>query len=105
MFRIAGTCLTLTLLLALAGDLARAQSPSGPLPPKPGVEVQLPPKDIQAKVKVRVALVNTPVTVRNGRGEMVHDLQARHFQIADNGVPHRIPHFDLPRHPPPLVIL
>ncbi len=105
MFRIAGTCLTLTLLLALAGDLARAQSPSGPLPPKPGVEVQLPPKDIQAKVKVRVALVNTPVTVRNGRGEMVHDLEARDFQIADNGVAQRIAHFDLGGDPLSMVIL
>ncbi len=105
MFRIAGACLTLTLLLALAGDLARAQSPSGPLPPKPGVEVQLPPKDIQAKVKVRVALVNTPVTVRNGRGEMVHDLEARDFQVADNGVAQRIAHFDLGGDPLSMVIL
>jgi len=105
MFRIAGTCLTLTLLLTLANVLARAQSPSGPLPPKPGVEVQLPPKDIQAKVKVRVALVNTPVTVRNGRGEMVHDLEARDFQIADNGVAQRIAHFDLGGDPLSMVIL
>ncbi len=105
MLRIAGACLTLTLLLTLASVLARAQSPSGPLPPKPGVEVQLPPKDIQAKVKVRVALVNTPVTVRNGRGEMVHDLEARDFQIADNGVAQRIAHFDLGGDPLSMVIL
>ncbi|HET8921409.1 MAG TPA: VWA domain-containing protein, partial [Candidatus Acidoferrum sp.] len=105
MLRIAGAWLALTLPLALGGQLARAQSPSGPLPPKPGVEVQLPPKDIQAKVKVRVALVNTPVTVRNGRGEMVHDLEARDFQIADNGVAQRIAHFDLGGDPLSMVIL
>src|SRR5713226_6387851 len=105
MLRIAGACLTLTLLLTLASVLARAQSPSGPLPPKPGVEVQLPPKDTQAKVKVRVALVNTPVTVRDGRGEMVHNLEARDFRITDNGVTQRISHFDLGGDPLSMVIL
>src|SRR5205823_5270655 len=87
---------------AVAG---RAQAPSGPIPPKPGVEVQLPPKDTQAKVKVQVALVNTPVTVRDGRGEMVHNLEARDFQITDNGVAQRISHFDLGGDPLSLVIL
>jgi VWFA-related protein len=92
-------------LLALAGAAARTQSPSGPLPPKPGVEVQLPPADTQAKVKVQVALVNTPVTVRNGRGDMVHNLEARDFQITDNGVAQQISHFDLGGDPISMVIL
>jgi VWFA-related protein len=92
-------------LLALAGAAARAQSPSGPLPPKPGVEVQLPPADTQAKVKVQVALVNTPVTVRNGRGDMVHNLEARDFQVTDNGVAQQISHFDLGGDPISMVIL
>jgi len=76
------------------GILARAQAPSGPISPKPGVEVQQAPKDMP-KVRVQVALVNTPVTVRDARGEMVHDLEARDFQIADNGVAQKISHFDL----------
>ncbi len=105
MIRIAGASLTLTLISVLAGAPAVAQSPSGPIPPKPGVEVQLPPKDTQAKVKVRVALVNTPVTVRDGRGEMVHNLEARDFRITDNGVAQRISHFDLGGDPLSLVIL
>src|SRR2546423_12597474 len=100
MAQIAGTLITLLLLLALPGVFARGQSPSGPLPPKPGVEVQLPPKDTQAKVKVHVALVNTPVTVRDGRGDMVHNLEARDFQITDNGVAQQISHFDLGGGPP-----
>ena len=105
MGRIAGSLRILLLLFALPGVFAWAQSPSGPLPPKPGVEVQLPPKDTQAKVKVHVALVNTPVTVRDGRGDMVHNLEARDFQITDNGVAQQISHFDLGGDPLSMVIL
>jgi VWFA-related protein len=104
MTRIAAAFLTV-LILALAGAAARAQAPVGPLPPKPGVEVQQPPKDTQAKVKVQVALVNTPVTVRDGRGEMVHNLEARDFKVTDNGVPQQISHFDLGGDPISMVIL
>ncbi len=105
MLRIAGASLTLALLLALADAAARAQAPVGPLPPKPGVEVQQPPSVTQATVKVRVALVNMPVTVRDGRGDMVHNLEARDFQITDNGVGQRISHFDLGGDPLSVVIL
>jgi VWFA-related protein len=105
MSRIANAILTLTAVLALAGAAARAQAPVGPLPPKPGAEVQLPPKDTQAKVKVQVTLVNTPVTVRDGRGEMVHNLEARDFQVTDNGVRQQISHFDLGGDPISMVIL
>src|SRR2546426_284424 len=105
MARIAGSLIISLLLFALPSVLPWAQSPSGPLPPKPGVEVQLPPKDAQAKVRVRVALVNTPVTVRDGRGDMVHDLEARDFHIADNGVAQQITHFDLGGDPISMLIL
>src|SRR5229473_1416035 len=105
MIRIAGASLTLMILLSLAGALARAQAPSGPIAPKPGAEVQQPPKNTQAKVKVQVALVNTPVTVRDGRGDMVHDLEAHDFHITDNGVAQQISHFDLGGDPISLVIL
>src|SRR5712692_5033784 len=105
MIRIAGAYLTLMLLLALASDPARAQSSSGPIPPKPGVEVQLPPKDTPAKVKVQVTLVNTPVIVRDSRGDMVHNLEAHDFLITDNGVAQQIYHFDLGGDPLSLVIL
>jgi VWFA-related protein len=105
MARIAGSLTILLLLLALSGVFAGAQAPSGPLPPKPGVEVQLPPKDTPAKVQVHVALVNTPVTVRDARGDMVHNLEARDFQITDNGVAQQISHFDLGGDPLSMVIL
>ncbi|HEX9345198.1 MAG TPA: VWA domain-containing protein [Candidatus Acidoferrum sp.] len=105
MIRIAGASLTLTLLLVLADAPASAQAPSGPIAAKPGAEVQQPPKNTQAKVKVQVALVNTPVTVRDGRGDMVHNLEAHDFHITDNGVAQQISHFDLGGEPISLVIL
>src|SRR6266436_171203 len=104
MKRIAGISIALLLVLTLAGILARAQAPSGPISPKPGVEVQQAPKDMP-KVRVQVALVNTPVTARDARGEMVHDLDARDFQIAGSGLTHQISHFDLGGDPISLVIL
>ncbi len=105
MIRIAGASLALTLLLVLADAPASAQAPSGPIARKPGAEVQQPPKNTQAKVKVQVALVNTPVTVRDGRGDMVHNLEAHDFHITDNGVAQQISHFDLGGDPISLVIL
>src|SRR5258708_23414971 len=105
MIRIAGASLTLTLLLALADAPARAQAPSGPIPPNPGVEGQLRPKDVQAKVKVHVAVVNAAVSVRDGRGDMVHNLEAHDFQITDNGVAQQLSHFDLGGDPISMVVL
>jgi VWFA-related protein len=105
MARIAGRFVSLGLLAAFMVVFAWGQSSSGPLPPKPGVEIQLPPKNTQAQVKVRVALVNTPVTVRNSRGDMVHDLEAVNFKVTDNGVAQQISHFDLGGDPISLVIV
>ena len=73
--------------------------------PKPGVVMQQAPPEVQVHLKVRVALVNTPVTVRDGRGQMIHDLDAKDFQVTDNGVPQKISHFDLGGDPLSLVIL
>src|SRR4029077_18038851 len=105
MGRISAAWMTIVFVLALAGVPARAPAPSGPLPAKPGAEVQQPPKDTQARVKVQVALVNTPVTVRNSRGDMVNDLEAGNFRVTDNGVVQQISHFDLGGDPISMVIL
>jgi VWFA-related protein len=104
MMRLAGKSITLLYVIALAGAAVRAQAPSGPIPPKPGVAVQQAPKEMP-KVKVQVTLVNTPVTVRDARGGMVHNLEQHDFQITDNGVAQQISHFDLGGDPISLVIL
>ncbi len=94
--------------LAASAAPARAQAPAGPLPPKPGVPVQpAPPKETRQKsdIRVKVDLVNTPVTVRDAAGEMVLDLTPRDFRVFDNGVEQRIEHFDLGGEPLSVVIL
>lgn len=90
------------LALLFAAVPLLAQAPTGPLPPKPGVPVQQPPK---SEIKVQVALVTTPVTVRDGHGEMVHSLEAKDFRVTDNGVAQNVSHFDLGGDPISLVIL
>ena len=82
-----------------------AQAPSGPIAPKPGGAPQLPPGATQSTVKVQVSLVSTPVTVRNTHGQLVDDLQARDFQVTDNGAPQAISHFDMGGDPLSLVLL
>lgn len=96
------------LLLAAflaAGGALRAQAPEGPLPPRPGQAVQQAPPNAHGKLKVQVALVNLPVTVRDGKGKMVHNLDAADFRITDNGVEQKISHFDLGGDPVSVVIL
>jgi VWFA-related protein len=96
--------LLLAALLAGAGAL-RAQAPEGPMAPRPGQPVQQVPPNAQTRLKVQVALVNMPVTVRNAKGDMVNDLDAKDFRITDNGVEQKISHFDLGGDPLSLVIL
>ena len=91
--------------MALCGARGFAQAPEGPIAPKPGTVVQQAPPEVQARLKVRVALVNTPVTVRDGSGQMIHDLEPRNFVVTDNGVTQKISHFDLGGDPLSLVIL
>jgi VWFA-related protein len=82
-----------------------AQSPEGPIAPRPGAPVQQAPPEAQAKLVVRVSLVNTPVTVRDARGEIVANLEMKDFRITDNGVEQKISHFDLGGDPISLVVL
>jgi VWFA-related protein len=80
-----------------------AQSTSGPITPQPGSSIQQAPRG--AKIGVSVALVNTPITVRDGKGNMIHTLDAKDFQVTDNGVVQRILHFDMGGDPLSLVVL
>jgi VWFA-related protein len=90
----------LTGVLLVCSAWLRAQAPEGPLPPQ---AVQAPPPG--AQLKVRVTLVSLPVTVRNSKGDMVHDLDAKDFRITDNGAEQKISHFDLGGDPVSMVVL
>jgi len=99
--RKAFVCVIFGAFLGAAG--AHAQAPEGPITPQPDVPVQQAPPG--AKIKLQTVLVNTPVTVRNANGEMVHNLEAADFRITDNGVEQSISHFDLGGEPISLVVL
>ena len=58
-----------------------------------------------AKIRTRVTLVNTPVTVVNEKGQLVYDLDAQDFRLTDNGVRQRITNVDLGNNPLSLVIV
>jgi VWFA-related protein len=99
---------SITNSLAVLGPLtlatfASGQAPAGPITPQPGVTVQIAPA--ASTIKLRSILVNTPVTVRDASGEMVHTLEAKDFRITDNGVEQTITHFDLGGDPISLVIV
>jgi VWFA-related protein len=94
-----------TMLVAALGAVAfaaHAQAPEGPMTPQPGVAIQKAPPKI---IKVQTVLVNTPVTVRDVKGEMVHDLEESDFRVTDNGVPQKITHFNLGGDPVSLVVV
>ena len=91
------------LLLATGSFRALGQAPTGPMTPQPGTHIQEAPP--QTKIVTSVALVNTPVTVRDSHGQMVNTLDAKDFRITDNGVPQQITHFDLGGDPLSLVFL
>ncbi|HEY2461120.1 MAG TPA: VWA domain-containing protein [Candidatus Acidoferrum sp.] len=85
-----------------AGPGLLAQSGAGPITPPSGVAIQQAPPQ---KIVSRVLLVNTPVTVRDAKGQMVSTLAAKDFQVTDNGAEQRITHFDLGGDPLSIVIL
>src|SRR5215475_4538321 len=88
-------CATVPILLL-------AQAPSGPIAPPANMPVQQAPPP---KIGVRVTLVNTPVTVRDSKNQMINSLEAKDFRITDNGVPQQILHFDMGGDPPAIVFL
>ena len=82
----------LAIWMLLSAEVSLAQGTQGPITPKAGATVQNPPDNA---IRVRVAMVNAPVTVTNAKGEIVLDLNKENFHVLDNGVPQTIETFDL----------
>lgn len=97
--------LLLALVTGSSSPQLFAQAPAGPIERQPGAPIQSTPPEALAKITARVTLVNAPVTVRDGSGNMIHDLEQQDFQISDNGVPQKITHFEVGGDPLSLVIL
>jgi VWFA-related protein len=87
----------------LATGAVCGQAPEGPIEPQPGVELEKTPPG--TTIKLQSVLVNTPVTVRNAEGEMVHNLEVKDFRVTDNGVEQKISHFDLGSEPLSIVVV
>jgi VWFA-related protein len=49
----------------------------------------------QSSIRVKVELVNTPVVVRDQKGEFVYDLSLKNFRVFDNGVSQELESFEL----------
>ncbi len=84
---------------------AFAQSPDGPMVPRPDVPIQQAPKRADATLKAKVVLVNAPVTVRDSKDQIVTSLEAKDFQLTDHGILQQISHFDVGTDPLSLVVL
>jgi VWFA-related protein len=76
-------------------------SPAAPAPPdgNPAHQVENPPTASKG-LKVRVEVVNVPVTVLNKRGMRVIDLTKDDFQVFEDGVAQNIRYFNRETHQP-----
>jgi VWFA-related protein len=95
----------LAVLAAFGGFgavMAYTQETQGPITPKPGMAIQKAP---ESSIRVRVQSVNTPVTVRDGKNELVLDLRKENFHVTDNGVNQTIESFDMGGDPLSVILL
>src|SRR5262245_38012835 len=93
------------LMLLVPGSRIFAQAPEGPITPRPGTQIQATPPEALAKISTRVTLVNTPVTVRDSTGAMIHNLDEQDFRITDHCGPQGITHFEVGGDPISLVVV
>jgi hypothetical protein len=99
--RMSGFCFA----MLFSGAASHAQAPEGPMTPQPTTQIQQTPPEVLSKLTARVTLVTTPVTVRDPRGVMIHNLDQQDFLITDNGVLQKITHFDVGGDPLSIVIV
>jgi VWFA-related protein len=90
------TQIFLLITLAINGLLAEANCAQ---------EQQESAPPVGTSIKIRSILVNEPVTVRDTKGTMIHNLDAKDFRIMDNGVEQKITYFDLGSDAISLVVL
>ncbi|HYK38525.1 MAG TPA: VWA domain-containing protein [Candidatus Eremiobacteraceae bacterium] len=103
--RIRAKLFSFAVLLLASAHAAFAQSPDGPMVPRPDVSIQQPPKRSDVAIKSKVVLVNAPVTVRDAKDQIVTSLEAKDFLLTDHGVAQTITHFDVGGDPISLVVL
>jgi VWFA-related protein len=80
-------------LVVLAVASSVAQFLFGPTATSGAQDAQRVPD--QSSIRVNVELVNTPVVVRDQKGEFVYDLSLKNFRVFDNGVPQVLDSFEM----------
>ncbi len=92
----------LALSFAVLGvsNRAAAQSNAGPITPNASAQDQS-----SLNIRVRVNVVNTPVVVRDSKGNLVLNLMENNFRILDNGVLQAVEGFDMGGAPISLAIV
>ena len=95
------------LSVSVGARACAAQGTEGPIRPKAGAKPEPMPPQEAAKQAIRVSVseVALPVTVRDGRGEMVLSLEQKDFHVFDNGVEQKLDHFDVGGDPLSIVLL
>jgi VWFA-related protein len=87
-------------LCAVAAGWAMPRSPQqAPPSQSSGQSPSLQSQDPRARIRTTVSEVIVPVTVKNGAGELVTDLQQRDFRIFEDGVEQRISSFSVEAFP------
>ena len=88
------------------GPAPSLKNPTAPVPLTPAPQAQTPePQDPRGKIVQRVSLVVVPVTVKNGAGELVTDLQQNDFRIFEDGAEQPIELFSVDAFPLSAAIL
>jgi hypothetical protein len=92
-------CAGLALCAAGAG-WAKSEAPErAPAPPSSGQAPASQGPDPRARIRTTVSLVVVPVTVKNGAGELVTDLQQKDFRIFEDGIEQQISLFSVDAFP------
>ncbi len=83
-------------ILACIAILTVTMPMLGQAPTAPAIydPVTMVPQSQEGKIRSRVLLVNVPATVTNAKDEFVSNLDAKDFQVTDNGVPQKIADLD-----------
>jgi len=92
----------LSVWIVFATISTHAQTPQGSVISRPGGPIQQPSDDT---IRVKVAVVNAPVTVRDTRNELVLDLHKENIHVFDNDVEQTIDTFDLSAEPLSVVLV
>jgi VWFA-related protein len=87
------------LVMCLAGAISATPQSAPPSSGSAGQSPSLQTQDPRARIRTTVSLVVVPVTVKDGAGELVSDLQQKDFRIFEDGVEQQISLFSVDAFP------